>query len=51
MIVYQSVRLWISCGLGVEKKLKKKNNFFWWFEMDVGIKIEMKKARKVIRSY
>lgn len=31
--------------------MKKKNNFFWWFEMEVGIEIEMKNAKKVVRIY
>ena len=50
-LVFQLVRLWINVYKGIEKKMKKKNNFFWWLEMKVGIKIEMKNARKVVRSY
>lgn len=50
-LVFQRVRLWIIERLGIEKKMKKKNNFFWWFEMEVGIEIEMKNAKKVVRIY
>lgn len=50
-LVFQRVRLWIIERLGIEKKMKKKNNFFWWLEIGLGIKMVMKNARKTVRSY
>lgn len=35
----------------MEKFLINKNNFFWWFEKNGGIKIVMKYPKKIIRSY
>jgi len=32
----------------MEKKMKKNNNFFWLFEINVGLKKSLKKAKKVI---
>lgn len=35
----------------IDKKMKKNNKFVWWFRLYVGIKIGMKKARKVVLIY